>query len=86
MKVIVAGMSKTGTKSMVAALKELGFEVHDYLEHYLYNGDKWLKICYDGGSVEDFRKMYQNVDAVVDLPAWHFWEELSEAFPEAKVC
>ena len=85
MKVILAGISKTGTKSMVLALKGLGFNVHDYLEHYLYNRDAWLKICYDGGSIEEFREMYQGVDAVADSPAWYFWEELHLAFPDAKV-
>jgi len=70
---------------MTCALKDLGYNVYDYLEHYQYNGDKWMKICYDGGTVEDFRQMYKDVDAAVDMPIWIFWEELSEAFPDAKV-
>ena len=85
MKIIVAGISKTGTKSMTLALKELGFNVYDYLEHYLFNGDDWINICTNGGTIEDFRRMHEGVDAVVDMPSWHFWEELHEAFPEAKV-
>ena len=85
MKVIVAGVSKTGTKTMNSALSELGYHVYDYLEHYLHNGDTWLKACYDGISTEEFQKMHEGVDAVVDLPAWTFWEELHHAFPEAKV-
>ena len=85
MKVIVAGSSKTGTKTMAAALIQLGMKVHDGMEHYTYHRDAWLEICNVGGNVDDFRAMYQGVDAVADLPVWHFWEELLEAFPEAKV-
>ena len=33
MKIICAGFPKTGTKSMAAALRELGYSVHDFEEH-----------------------------------------------------
>ena len=39
----------------------------------------------EGGSTEDFRRMFANVDAVTDVPCVFFWEEILEAFPEAKV-
>ena len=34
MKVIVAGMPKTGTKTMKAALEELGYSVYDLIENF----------------------------------------------------
>jgi len=37
------------------------------------------------GSTEDFRRMYENVDAVTDMPALGMWEEILRAFPDAKV-
>ncbi|CAK8677575.1 unnamed protein product [Clavelina lepadiformis] len=86
MKVIVAGYAKTGTKSMVVALSELGYNVYDYLDHFWYHGDKWAKILSSsGGSIEDFKEMYQSVDAVIDGPPYLFWEEILQAFPDAKV-
>jgi len=85
MKVILAGMSKTGTKSMAVALRELGYDVYDYLENYMYLGKDWEKIFRDGGSTEDFRRMYEDVDAVVDAPAFAYWDEILKAFPDAKV-
>ncbi|CAK8677651.1 unnamed protein product [Clavelina lepadiformis] len=85
MKVILAGMSKTGTKSMVIALKKLGMNVYDFLEHYQYHGNDWIRICEEGGTIDDFRRMYKDVDAVTDLPTWYFWEELHQAYPEAKI-
>ena len=85
MKVIVAGSPKTGTKSMNSALTELGYSVHDLMEHYLVNYDKWMKIFQGKGCIEDFKKMYENVDAVVDGPAHLYWNEIHQAFPDAKV-
>ncbi len=70
---------------MAEALRELGLNVHDYMEHYEINGAEWMKICKEGGKREDFRRMLEGVDAVTDLPAYHFWEEILDAFPEAKV-
>ncbi|XP_076803509.1 uncharacterized protein LOC143447341 [Clavelina lepadiformis] len=86
MKVIVAGYPKTGTKSMNAALSELGYNVYDFLDHFWYHGDKWAKILSSsGGSIEDFKEMYQTVDVVADSPPNLFWEEILQAFPDAKV-
>lgn len=86
MKVIVASYAKTGTKSIHAALEELGYSVYDYPENWHYHNEEWLRILEEGGTVEDFKKMYKDVDAVMDMPAFYFWEEISLAFPEAKVC
>uniref|UniRef100_H2ZCE0 Sulfotransferase n=1 Tax=Ciona savignyi TaxID=51511 RepID=H2ZCE0_CIOSA len=85
MKVIVAGMSKTGTKTMTSALVELGFNVHDYMEHFEYFEKEWTQILTSGGSTELFRKMYENVDAVSDLPACAFWDEILKACPDSKI-
>ena len=85
MKVIVAGFSKTGTKTLNSALTELGYNVYDFIDHFWYHEKFWSKIFKDGGSIDDFKEMYQNVDAIVDVPAFSFWEEILEAYPEAKV-
>ena len=85
MKVIVAGYSKTGTKSMNAALSQLGYKVYDAPEHFSVHLDEYTKILHDGYTTEDFRKMYEDVDAVVDIPAFFFWDEIHKAFPDAKV-
>lgn len=85
MKVIVAGFPKTGTKSLNAALTKLGYKVYDYFENVYYLEESYTKIYSEGWTTEDFRKMYEDVDAVVDSPAMYFWEEISKAFPEAKI-
>ena len=85
MKVIYAGFPKTGTKTINAALTELGFKCYDYIENYVYLGDEWQKIFDEGGSVEDFRRMFEDVDAIMDVPGCVFWEDIHKAFPDAKV-
>lgn len=50
MKVIFAGFSKTGTKTMQAALTEFGYDVYDYMEQYTYLGKEWAKIMSEGGT------------------------------------
>ena len=84
MKVIVAGLPKTGTKCMQAALKELGYNVYDYMENFVYFEHEWHKILNGYGTTEDFQVMFENVDAVTDAPSCYFWDEIHKAFPEAK--
>ena len=85
MKVIVAGMPKTGTKTMHEALKLLGYSIYDYPENYWYLKKEWMKIFREGGTVEDFKRMYKDVDACMDVPACHYWEEIHKAFPESEL-
>ncbi|CAH3167843.1 unnamed protein product, partial [Porites lobata] len=80
MKIICAGLSKTGTTSMVKALEILGFKVYDWKEHVTIHVDEWLDI-YLKGKTPDFASMYKDVDAVTDHPA----EEILQAFPDTKV-
>ncbi|CAK8677576.1 unnamed protein product [Clavelina lepadiformis] len=71
---------------MAVALFELGYNVYDFLDHFWYHGDKWAKILSSSGeSIEDFKEMYESVDAVTDAPTFLFWEEILQAFPDAKV-
>ena len=84
MKVICAGLSKTGTKSIAKALQVLGFSVFDFIEHITIHHDEWVSI-YRHGKIPDFLSMYKDVDAVTDLPAAIWYEEIHQTFPDAKV-
>ncbi|EDO38865.1 predicted protein [Nematostella vectensis] len=83
MKVIGAGLPKTGTKSLAAALRHLGCTVHDVEEHWRYYSDKY-NAAFEG-NIPDFKKMYKDVDATTDSPACFFYKEIFEAFPDSKV-
>lgn len=81
----MAGLNKTGTKTMCAALTFLGYEVFDWMENFWYLGDEWISQIKNGVKVEELRRMYKSVDAITDAPGNFYWEELMEAFPDAKV-
>lgn len=84
MKVICAGLSKTGTKSIAKALQVLGFSVFDFFEHIIVHHDEWVAI-YRQGKTPDFLSMYKDVDAITDLPAAFWYDEIHQTFPDAKV-
>ena len=84
MKIICAGMPKTGTKCISTALRYLGFTVFDWEEQTLDFLDHWVDV-YQNGAPPDVKRVFQNADAVVDFPGNFFWEEIMEAFPDSKV-
>ena len=84
MKVICPGIGKTGTKSLTKALRQLGFTVFDWEEQIFDFLDDWFDV-FKYGAKPDVKRIYQNADAVVDIPGAFFWEEILEAFPDCKV-
>ena len=84
MKVICAGLLKTGTKSITKALRHLGFTVFDWEEQMFDFLDHWVDV-FQNGVKPDVKRVYQNADACVDTPGYFFVEEMLEAFPDCKV-
>ena len=84
MKIICAGLGKTGTKSITKVLRHLGFIVFDWEEQTFDFLDHWVDV-FKSGAQQDVKRVYQNADAVVDFPGTFIWEEILEAFPESKV-
>ncbi len=86
LKVVGAGVGRTGTHSLKLALEQLlGAPCHHMLEIL---GDPsqalaWIDAI-DGRSVE-WAVMLQRYRAIVDWPGASFWRELSQANPEALV-
>jgi len=78
LKVIGAGLGRTGTTSLHVALRELGFSSLHFDEHRLND-------VLDGSTTNpDFRR-YDDLDAVCDVPSALFYSELMEAYPGSKV-
>lgn len=75
-KVFGAGLSKTGTTSLQAAFSLLGYRTLGYHTDRLT--DAVVK-----GLTDDFR-VYDDYDAVFDMPVAHFYRELMLAYPTAK--
>jgi hypothetical protein len=86
LQVIGAGLPRTGTTSMKAALERLGFgpcyhmfEIIRHPDHV----DRWLPAA--TGQRLDWGRVLAGYQATQDWPASHFWREQAAAFPEAKV-
>ena len=84
MKVICAGLAKTGTTSLVKALQVLGYNVYDIDEHGHFHRQEWLD-SFETDRHPNFKEIYKGVDGVADIPPAFWFQEISAAFPEAKV-
>jgi hypothetical protein len=87
MKVIGAGLARTGTTSTLAALEELGFG-HCYTFYTILSERpehvaRWLDIY--AGKPVDWRDLFAGFNSVVDWPACDFYLQLLELWPEAKI-
>lgn len=77
MKILGVGLSRTGTLSLHAALQILGLSS-------LHYDTVRLNDVLDGSNIRpDFRR-YDDIDAVVDLPAAYFYDEFLIAYPDCK--
>ncbi|NRQ35407.1 sulfotransferase family protein [Nonomuraea sp. NN258] len=87
MRVIGAGLGRTGTSSLQAALERLGFAPCFHGRHMRECADRlplWRAAAAQG-SPELWRRLFTGYDATVDWPSAAFWRELVAAFPDAKV-
>jgi hypothetical protein len=74
MKILGVGLSRTGTTSLYKALQILGF-------NSLHWEPERLREVLDGSNPAPNFRYYDDVDAVTDLPAAYFYDELLEAYP-----
>ncbi|KAI8098789.1 P-loop containing nucleoside triphosphate hydrolase protein [Halteromyces radiatus] len=88
LQVIGAGVGRTGTMSLQAALNKLGYKTHHCSNLY---GDEtqdpgvWLRAFEHPDTHDDeWDKVYGDYTAAVDFPTAVFYKELSKKYPEAK--
>ena len=85
MRVVGAGLGRTGTASLKAALELL----LDCRCHHMFevqtadHAAVWRKAA--EGQMPDWPQFLSDYGAIVDWPGASFWPELSRAFPEALV-
>lgn len=78
MQILGAGLSKTGTTSLAHALSTLGYEtIH-------CDGERLNHVIFGVANAPNFR-VYDDVDAVTDLPTAYFYRELIDAYPNLRV-
>ncbi|HEX4095678.1 MAG TPA: sulfotransferase [Caulobacteraceae bacterium] len=86
LKVIGAGLPRTGTLSMKHALEQLGFGRCYHMEEVFADHARsraWASY-FTGGPV-DWDEVFDGYGAAVDAPAYIAWRDLIRAYPDAKV-
>lgn len=85
LKIIGAGMGRTGTSSLKVALEILGIGRCYHMSEVLKNPEcvtDWTNAA-EGNA--DWDKIFNGYSATVDNPGCNFWKELADYHPEAKV-
>ena len=90
LKVIGAGLGRTGTLSLHAALERLGFAPCEHMTNCFAHPERfalWLDAARRKRTGEpiDWRPLFAGYRATVDWPGVYFWREMVAAHPEAKV-
>ncbi|MCD6031922.1 MAG: sulfotransferase family protein [Thermomicrobiales bacterium] len=88
--VIGAGLGRTGTLSLHAALERLGYAPCDHMTNNFTHPERfalWLDAARRkrGGEPIDWRPLFAGYRATLDWPGAFFWRELTAAHPDAKV-
>ncbi len=85
LKVVGAGLGRTGTASLKVALEELGvgrcYHMGEVLQDPTHQ-DHWLNAA---SGNPDWDSWLADYSATVDYPACTFWRELAEYYTDAKV-
>lgn len=86
LKVIGAGLGRTGTMSLKLALEALGFGPCYHMIEVFKNPAApglWEEVA--DGKPPQWETIFQGYDSTVDWPNATYYRELAEAYPDAKV-
>ncbi len=86
LKIVGAGFGRTGTKSLKVALELLGFGPCYHMTELRLDPERlpfWQEAADTGKT--DWEALFEGYASCVDWPAAHFWRDLAEFYPDAKV-
>lgn len=85
LKLIGAGLGRTGTLSLKAALETIGYGPCYHMSEVMTHPgshEAWVRAA-DGHP--DWEAIFEGYQSSCDYPACSFWRELAAAYPDAKV-
>ncbi len=86
LSVIGAGFGRTGSMSTKLALETLGLGLCHHMEEVFVNPEQlphW-RAAVDGQPV-DWDQAFAGYHSAVDWPSTHYWRELADYYPDAKI-
>jgi hypothetical protein len=85
MKIIGAGVGRTGTYSLKLAINQLGFGPCHHMEEVLHHMAVQVPLWSSAAAGDaDWSRIYEGYQSAVDWPTACFFRELLEAFPDAR--
>jgi hypothetical protein len=85
LKVIGAGVGRTGTYSLKLAINELGFGPCHHMEEVIHNQPTQVPLWSAAAAGHaDWPAIFDGYHSAVDWPTARFYKELLEAYPSAK--
>jgi hypothetical protein len=86
LRVIGAGVGRTGTYSLKLALEQLGYGPCHHMEEVLKDPSRQIPLWHAAlAGKPDWEAIFKGYAAAVDWPSAAFWRELATAYPAAKV-
>lgn len=86
LRIIGAGLGRTGTLSLKYALEYLGFDPCYHMAEVLSEGPtripQWTEVV---NGRPDWSAIFDGYSATVDYPGCYYWRELADAHPDAKI-
>lgn len=86
LRIIGAGIGRTGTESLKTALEELGFGKCYHLWELMKNPEhlpEWEKL--EAGTEPNYDLLFDGYASAVDLPSFLYYKEFLTRYPDAKV-
>lgn len=86
LSVIGSGFGRTGTMSLKLALEQLGFGPCHHMEEVMDHPEQvsgWISAA--KGDAVNWDEIYDGYGSTVDWPGAHYWRQLAETYPDAKV-
>jgi hypothetical protein len=86
LEIIGAGFGRTGTLSLKLALEQLGLGPCYHMVTVQAEPERagdWIDAIH--GEAVDWERVFDGFQSTVDWPACHFWRELADCYPAAKV-
>ncbi len=85
MKIIGAGVGRTGTYSLKLAINQLGLGPCHHMEEVLHNMNVQVPLWVDAtAGTPNWTAIYGGYESAVDWPTAGFFRELNAAYPDAK--
>ncbi len=86
LKVIGAGLGRTGTLSLKFALEYLGYEPCHHMAEVFANASRQVPLWLGAiGGQPDWDAVFEGFEAAVDYPGCYHWRALAAHYPEAKI-